>query len=141
MSSPIRSTPRLDLLTVDGAMHAGIVSVPPETDLQTLSRTFAEHRIHSVVVTGPRQTDRGSTLSWGIVSVLDVMRGLYAGQDRATAGDLAATELITIEIDETLDRSAQLMAEHAITHLVVTQHGNPIGILSPLDIARAAGSS
>ena len=37
--------------------------------------------------------------------------------------------------------AAQLMAEHAITHLVVTQHGNPIGILSALDIARAAGSS
>lgn len=39
--------------------------------------------------------------------------------------------------DERLERAAQLMAEHGVSHLVVVDaaDGHPIGVLSTLDLA------
>jgi CBS domain-containing protein len=43
--------------------------------------------------------------------------------------------------DDTLMRAAQLMTEHAVTHLLVVDPagGLPVGVLSTLDVARALG--
>ena len=42
-----------------------------------------------------------------------------------TARDCAATELVSVTYGETLQHSAQLMAEHDITHLLVVDPDNP----------------
>jgi CBS domain-containing protein len=55
-----------------------------------------------------------------------------------TAGSIAAGEMVTVEPTEPLDRVVQLMNEHEITHLVVVEKGFPVGVISSLDIARAA---
>lgn len=43
-----------------------------------------------------------------------------------------------VDRDEPLERAAQLMVEHQLTHLLVTgPAGMPVGVLSTLDVAGA----
>ena len=57
----------------------------------------------------------------------------------ATASRLAATDPLTSSPADTLQHAAQLMAEHQTAHAVVVDPvtGEPVGILSTLDVARS----
>jgi CBS domain-containing protein len=125
-------TPSLTHYTVLNAMKVGVIDCPPDADVPTLARTMADHRIHCVVVNGE---------SWGIVSDLDLMASLRPGVT-ATAGELAAGDVVAVDPEDTLEHAAQLMAEHDTAHLVVVSPdtGRPVGILSTLDIARWAAN-
>lgn len=92
---------------------------------------MANHRVHAVVVTA-----NGAARPIGVVSDLDVVAALAVGADCA-AGEVAATETITVAPDEPLQSAAQLMSEHAVSHLVVVDAagGCPVGVLSTLDVA------
>ena len=125
-------TPTLSTYTVLNAMQVGVIDCPPDTDVKTLARTMADHRIHCVVVRGA---------PWGIVSDLDLMASLRPGVT-ATAGELAASDVVIVDPADTLEHAAQLMSEHETAHLVVVspETGRPVGILSTLDIARWAAN-
>ena len=77
---------------------------------------------------------------WGIVSDLDLMAAMRPELAHATADELAATDPLIVEPTDTLEHAAQLMAEHQTTHAVVVDRrtGEPVGILSTLDVARFA---
>jgi len=122
----------LDSLTVGEAMHRGIVTCAPTAGVREVAELLAEHRVHCAVVAG----DPGRAL-WGILSDLDLMRGLCSPVPLA-AGNLAALDVVTVTPEDELRRAAQLMAEHDTAHLIVVDGGTPVGILSTLDIARAA---
>lgn len=123
---------------VSDAMRHGVLTCQPETTLRVIARMMAEHRIHSVVVTN---LDGVSESAWGIVSDIDVLRSVPEDVDRRTAKDVAGTELLTVEPDESLERAAQMMAEHEVTHLVVVSGERPVGVLSSLDIAAGLSDS
>jgi len=129
-------SPRYEKARVTDAMRLGIFTCPPETSLKEVAQMMATHHIHCVVVTDMAGRSDGKR-PWGVISALDVARA--AGPDSAerTAGETAATELITVAADEALSRAAQLMGEHDTSHLVVVQSttGKPVGVLSTLDIA------
>ena len=92
---------------------------------------MATHRVHSVVVFGHDD----ALAPWGVISDLDLVAAIG---DRATAGSVAATPVVTVPPSDTLLRAAQLMREHATAHLLVaSEHGVPIGVVSTLDVARA----
>lgn len=135
-SSPAASFARA---TVREAMHPGILTSAPDASLPEVARTMAAHRVHCVAVMGIEER-HGPHLVWGIVSDLDVIR---ASQDvdgeLPTAGQIAATEPVTVDVDEPLTRAAQTMAEHDVHHLVVVegQDPRPVGIISCLDLATA----
>jgi CBS domain-containing protein len=117
---------------VSEAMRHGVLTCQPETPLDVVARMMSEHRVHSVVVSN---LDGVSESAWGIVSDVDVLRAAPEGAEDRTAGEIAGTELLTVEPDETLERAAQLMAEHEVTHLVVVSGQKPIGVISSLDVA------
>ena len=129
--------PLLASLTVADAMHRGIVTCSPLDDLREVATALAENAIHCVVVidAGPQGEDDDRL--WGVVSDIDLMRGLRSAV-RLDAGNLAALEIMTVAPDDSLDRAAQLMSEHEIAHLVVIADDRPVGVISTLDIARAA---
>ena len=131
--------PRLDLIRVEEVMHAGLIGCDPRAPLPVIARIFAEEQIHSVVVGGIERTRDGERLTWGIISDRDLMRALDATGESVTAAALAATAMITVEPQESLDRAVQLMASHDVTHVLVVEDGAPVGIVSSLDVARAAG--
>ncbi len=125
---------------VGAAMHRGVIVVLPQATLQEAAAEMAAHRMHCVVVEGlARGRHSQETLVWGILSDLDLMKAMASERLDAEVGDLAATEIVTIDESETIDRAAHLMAEHDCTHLVVVESlGAPVGVISSLDVACAA---
>jgi CBS domain-containing protein len=75
--------------------------------------------------------------AWRIVTDIDVVRSFGEDVDRRTVREIAATEFVTVGPHETLERAAQLMAEHEVSHLVVVGRGSgrPVGVISSLDVA------
>jgi CBS domain-containing protein len=127
--------------TVADAMHPGVITCPHDAPLREVARMMAAHRVHCVVVFD--EGDEPGPGSWGIVSDLDLAAGLSEGAlDERTAGQIAASPVVTVSASETLGRAAQLMAEHSSAHLVVVDPGTglPVGVLSTLDLARLAGA-
>ena len=138
-----REAPRqlLARTSVRAAMQLGLFECDPDADVRTIARTMAERRIHAVVVAdvaGPYSPRK--RLDWGIVSDLDLMAAMRPELASATAGQLAATDPLTVGPADTLQRAAQLMAEHQASHAVVVDPvtSEPVGILSTLDVARWA---
>ena len=125
-------------LRVEEAMNPGVIACGPETPLREVAYTMVASRVHCVIVVS---LEAGGARDWGVVSDFDVVAA--ADQpDAITAGEVAATELVAITADETLERAAQLMVEHEIAHLVVLDNrDDPVGVLSTLDVARAIAGS
>jgi CBS domain-containing protein len=117
--------------TVADVMHRGVVSCSPQASLATVARTMAERRIHAVVVDGlARAAHGGEHLVWGVLSDLDLVGALARGV-AATAGDVASTEIVVAGPEDPVD-------EHELSHLmVVSADGDPVGVISTLDIAGA----
>lgn len=123
--------------TVADAMHSGVLTCPPETPLPTVARMMAGYGVHAIVVTDLDAEGDPDERPWGVVSGLDLVRAAAMAAD-ATAGGVAATELVTVGPDAPLSRAAQLMAEHELSHLVVVDgDGRPQGIVSTHDVAGA----
>jgi CBS domain-containing protein len=127
---------RLDHVRVREAMHPGIISVDSKTPLRTVAKLMAERHVHAIAVDG-RPAYGGP---WAIVSALEVAAAAAVGAER-NAGEVAATEVVTVSADERLDHAAQLMAEHELSHLIVldSASGHPTGVLSTLDVAAVYG--
>jgi CBS domain-containing protein len=124
--------------TVADAMTVGLIDCAPDTPLREVARLMARYRVHSVFVYDYEDDRAGPAELWGLVSDLDVVAAAWVGVEERTAGDSAVAPLVTVRSDERLEHAAQLMAEHGVTHLAVTddQSGRPLGVLSSLDIAR-----
>jgi CBS domain-containing protein len=118
---------------VADAMHRGVIKCSPSAPLSVVARILAAHRIHCVVV--PSGDARGD---WGIVSDLDLVDALLAGElaDR-TARETAATCMLTVAPNDSLARASQLMHEQRERHVIVVDPSSnaAIGVLSTLDVA------
>jgi CBS domain-containing protein len=120
---------------VSDAMRAGVLSCAPDTPLETVARMMVSNHIHAVVVT--TSSEDGFSQPWGIVSDLDLTKAAAASALDGTAADIAVTEVLTIQPEASLERAAQLMAEHEAAHLIVVDPviGQPVGVISTLDLA------
>ena len=130
-------TPPFDRAQVLDAMRPGVITCTPDTGLDVVARIMAMNHIHAVVVSALGAAPAAT--AWGIVSDTDITR-FAATADVQTAGSIANTDLVTVPADESLERAAQLMAEHGIAHLVAVDSGGmPVGVLSSLDVAAVIG--
>jgi CBS domain-containing protein len=137
----VNTTVSYDRVTVASAMHRGVVTCGTETPLAKVAQMMAAHRIHSVVVwSEPEEADEEGTL-WGVVSDLDLARAIAAGEAGSTARALASAPLVTVEVNESIRRCAELMVAHGVAHLVVVKRGRPVGVISTLDLARLLADS
>jgi CBS domain-containing protein len=137
---PNRPGPSLSQLTVMETMHPGVVSCPSATPLRVVARMLAAHRIHAVIVFAEHRAAEPS--EWSVVSDIDIVHSASLGDvESATAGGTAATPVVIVSPDDTLDHAARLMVENKTTHLIVVDPRSvrPIGVLSTLDVARALG--
>ena len=129
---------------VGDAMHRGVIDAAPQTPVAEVAALMSASRVHCVVVEGlVRRGDQGEELVWGIVSDLDLMKAAAAGLMGSSAGEIAATEILTVEEDDDLAVAARMMAEHECTHLIVVSRrmGEPVGVISSLDVARVLAGS
>ncbi len=120
--------------TVLNALQLTPVECPADADVRAIARAMADHAVHCVLVRNIGHD------AWGIVSDLDLMAAMRPELADTTADELAATDTLVVEPDDTLEHAAQLMAEHQASHAVVVDPGAgaPVGILSTLDVARWA---
>jgi len=75
----------------------------------------------------------------GIVTETDLVRkAMAAALDPATehVATIMSRPIIAIEIDRSAHDASELMAEHAIRHLPITQDGRIVGIISVRDLLR-----
>jgi CBS domain-containing protein len=116
-------------------MRVGVLGCAPDTPLETVARMMASNHVHAVVVTA--SSEDGFSQPWGIVSDLDLAKAAAASALDGTAADIAVTEVLTIQPEASLERAAQLMAEHEAAHLIVVDPvlGQPVGVISTLDLA------
>jgi len=66
---------------------------------------------------------------------MDLIRAVPAGIRGHTAGEFARGEAVDTERSTSLTAAAALMINHDTAHLVVTDRGRPIGMVSTLDLA------
>jgi len=119
---------------VGDAMHEGVLSCSSDTPLSTVAELMAAQSVHCIVVTGA-----DDLAVWGVISDLDLVAAAGVRDlDAQSAGASAATPALTIHPGDTLQRAAQVMTEHAVAHLLVVDDtsGEPVGVLSTLDVAR-----
>ena len=124
-------------IRVGEVMHRGVLVRGRETPLTEIARLMAAYHVHAIVIAD--DPDDAAAL-WGIVSDLDLVAAASVRDlDEQVAGATAASPALMVAPDETLHRAAQLLTEHATTHLVVVdpRRSRPIGVLSTLDVARA----
>lgn len=124
-------------VTVGELMHPGVIVCSPECPARHAAWLMATHRIHAVVVLG--DDEEGGL--WGVVSDVDVLAATATGElDTLTAGAVARTPVATVARCDSLAHARELMDEHRVSHLLVTARGRPVGIVSTLDLMRAAAA-
>jgi CBS domain-containing protein len=117
--------------TVAEAMTPGVLTCLPVTPLRDVARQMARHRVHAIVVFGSED----ALHPYGVVSDLDLVAAIGT---HANAGAVAASPVVTVTPDVSLEHAAKLMREHATSHLlVVSDRSLPVGVISSLDVARA----
>jgi CBS domain-containing protein len=122
-------SPTFEHARVDDVMRRGVISCEPDDSLRSVARIMASYHVHSVVV------ELGGDV-WGIVSANDLLQAAGTDRERLSAGEIAATEFVTVPSSAPLAQAAQLMREHEVSHVIVTgPTGKPTGVLSTLDIA------
>jgi CBS domain-containing protein len=77
--------------------------------------------------------------AWGVLSDLDLASAVESATEDTTAGEVAATDPVSLPPTATLDDAARLMAEHDTAHVVIVggRSGDPLGVVSTLDVALA----
>jgi CBS domain-containing protein len=138
-------TPSVEATSIADVMHEGVISAPPATSLRDIATRMANLRLHCVLVEGaPSEQDSGGAAQqpWRMISDSDLLQAIAAGLESCTAGELAASEVVTIPNTASVAEGARLMAAHECSHLlVVSSDGSDVGVVSSLDVARAVASS
>ncbi len=123
-------------MTVGEVMHDGVVTCSASDQIDKVAALMADHGIHCVVAIDEGPPGQDDDRLWGVVSDLDLMRGLESDVN-LDAGNLAELDVATVAPDDTLDHAARTMVRRGLAHLVVVTEDRPVGVISTLDIARA----
>lgn len=119
--------------SVEQFANVGIVACAPDAPLDEVAFLMANNRVHAVIVVDDDAADPP------VIADSDLIAAAASGRfDQLSAGDVASAEVASVRGDEPLAQAARLLAERGASHLIVRdQRGQPVGILSTLDVARA----
>ncbi len=130
------TAPSLATIRVADVRRPSILSCSPDTPLGDVAKMLSDRRVHCLMVGGVRETStRAEVLTWRVVTALDLVKAALRPEPGTVAADAAATELLTVDEDDTLDVAAGLLAEHDVNHLLVLRDDRPVGVISDLDVA------
>ena len=114
-------------------MTPGPTTCEPSTTVVEAARVMASEDVGPVPI-----VDGGRLV--GIVTDRDiVVRVVAEGQDpsSATIGDIASSDLVTVQPDMDLQEAERLMADKQVRRLLVTEGDRLVGIVAQADLARA----
>ena len=113
-------------IPVKKIMSQRLATIDHQMNLKTVAMQMASHDVGSLLVT----KDNGVV---GIITETDIVRRALAQDMDLTSTkveEVMSYPVYSIEEDESLDRAHEMMGEHHIRHLLVTQEGKPAGVLS-----------
>ena len=118
--------------TIQEAMTSNPTTIESSTSAQEAARTMGSENVGSLpIVDGDRLV--------GVITDRDLaIRVLAEGKDGGTTvGEIASTDVVTIDPQQSLEEAARLMAEHQLRRLpVVEEDGKLVGILAQADLAQ-----
>jgi CBS domain-containing protein len=115
-------------------MRRYIETIDERETMLEAARRMADRHIGALLVTGG--SDKGPL---GIVTESNLVRDVLPynlGPRDVPISTLATQPVITIDINRTVHDANNLMAERGVRHLIVTEHGTIVGILSVRDLIR-----
>jgi signal-transduction protein with cAMP-binding, CBS, and nucleotidyltransferase domain len=119
-------------LQVRDAMTSAVLTLGPGHTLREAARQMAKRRVGAAVIIDPDQPGPG------IFTERDLLESVGAGEDPDTA--LVATHLspgATAATPEwSLEEAASAMVRGGFRHLVVSENGETVGVVSMRDIVR-----
>ena len=124
--------PSFEDATAFDVMHAGVLACAPGVTVRAAARALTDHGVHALVIEGIS----GDRLVWRVFTDMDLVRAAHAGKLDSPVSDFASADAATIESDASLDRVAQAMLDHNVSHVLVVWGGRPTGIVSSFDVAR-----
>jgi len=119
-----------NLLSMKGR---NVVTVQPSETVESAAKILGENRFGVVVV-----STNGETIA-GIVSERDIVRELgVVGADLLgkPVSEIMTRTVRTCNEGDTVERLMEIMTEHRIRHLPVTEEGKLIGLISIGDIVK-----
>ncbi len=121
------------MASIRDLMTSNPESCPPSATVLDAAKVMATQDVGPVpIVDGDRLV--------GIVTDRDlVVRVLAEGRDpSATAlGDIASSDLVTVQPDSDVSEALNLMSQHQVRRLLVTDGDRLVGIVAQADVARA----
>jgi len=118
--------------TIRDVMTSNPTTVEPSTPVLEAAKVMKQQDVGPVPVTD------GDRLV-GVVTDRDiVLRVVADGKDpqSTTVGEIASSDLVTVDPQQNLDEALRLMAQHQVRRLpVVEEDGKLVGILAQADIA------
>lgn len=95
------------------------------------ARMLCEERIGSILVRGTPD---------GILTDTDIVRAVKEGRDpeTATVAELRSSPVVTVEANANLQDAAELMTEHEIKKLLVTDGEEYVGVVTTTDLVDQA---
>ena len=107
-------------------------TVRPDDSLLVVAQRLRDARVGAMLV-----ADHGGYV--GIVSEADLVRKAMASgasAEQVLARSVMSTPLMTIDIAQSAHEASDLMAERGIRHLVITEEGQVVGMISVRDLLR-----
>ena len=118
--------------TINEYMHRNIVTIPVEATLKEAAQKMADNQVGALLV-----TQNGQYV--GIISEKRLAReGAAKGLNPETSlvQSVMRSQIISIESQEPVKEAQALMKTKAVRHLVVTENGNIVGVVSISDLIR-----
>ena len=115
-------------------MTSNPAAAEPSTTVLDAAKVMAAEDV------GPVPIVEGERLV-GVVTDRDlVVRVLAEGRDPSstTIGEIASSDLVTVQPDSDLSEAVQLMSRHQVRRLMVVENGRLVGIVAQADVARSA---
>jgi CBS domain-containing protein len=119
-------------MQVRNGMSSMVVTVGPGHTLRAAAKLMSERRVGAAVVLD------GDAAGPGILTERDVLDSIGRGQDpdQELVRDHLTSDVVFAAPDWSLEAAASQMVSGGFRHLVVTDQGEIIGILSVRDIVR-----
>lgn len=117
---------------VRDGMSTLVLTVGPQHTLREAARLMAQRKVGAAVVLDPDAPGAG------IITERDLLDSIGAGQDpdAEKVGDHLTSSLVFAAPDWSLEEAAVAMVRGNFRHLVVTDGGDIVGVLSVRDIVR-----
>lgn len=112
--------------TVGEYMTPNPIVVSPDTDLSAAGRVMVENGVHRVFVVHEEQLV-------GVCSTWDIMMAVKELPSSETISQNMSTPILTVDVAQTLEDATRLLADAAVTGLIVTEDHWPVGVFTQLE--------